>query len=208
MKDLKNKNIKRIIFDIDNTLIRGVSFYDSMKKTLEECNIKKSVEEFEKAIDNYEKYYSSYNIEDFKSHISNKLKVKLNNSFMSIYFKNLKEVVPTDNEEIKSTLEYLSNKYELVLLSNFFERVQRDRLKKMKINNYFMEYYGEKITKPNKEAYLSAANLYSPSECLIIGDNDYLDIDAPASLGFNVLKITDEKENNSINKISDLKNIL
>lgn len=39
--------------------------------------------------------------------------------------------------------------YELVLLSNYFEESQRNRLTAMRINDYFSEYYGEKIIKPN-----------------------------------------------------------
>ena len=46
----------------------------------------------------------------------------------------------------------------------------------MKIGKYFSECYGEKLIKPNKQAYLSACGNKNPSECVMIGDDIYLDI--------------------------------
>ncbi len=45
--------------------------------------------------------------------------------------------------------------YELVLLSNFFEESQRNRLVTMGVNDYFIEFYGEIIIKPSREVYLT-----------------------------------------------------
>lgn len=81
------------------------------------------------------------------------------------------------------------NDYELVLLSNFFEASQRNRLKEMGINDFFIEYYGESIIKPYNEAYQNAAGVHKPSECIIIGDNKLLDIDIPKKLGFNTIYV-------------------
>ncbi len=52
----------------------------------------------------------------------------------------------------------------------------------MGINNYFSEYYGEKIIKPNELAYMSAKGNHLPEECLIVGNDKKLDIDMPKSL--------------------------
>ena len=74
--------------------------------------------------------------------------------------------------------------YELVLLFNYFEESQRNRLTAMGINDYFSEYYGEKITKLNELSYRSSQGLYKPCECVIVGDDKKLDIDIPKTLGF------------------------
>lgn len=57
--------------------------------------------------------------------------------------------IPDDNKELIETIEKLSKQYELVLLSNYFEKSQRGRLKHIGIDKYFTEYYGEKICKPS-----------------------------------------------------------
>ena len=41
----------------------------------------------------------------------------------------------------------------------------------MGINDYFTEYYGEKIIKPNIEVYNQAKGIYIPQECIIVGDD-------------------------------------
>lgn len=54
--------IKRIIFDIDGTLIRNVNFVDAIIKTLEEYHIysEENLENFLKSIGTYEENYTSY----------------------------------------------------------------------------------------------------------------------------------------------------
>ena len=64
--------------------------------------------------------------------------------------------IPDDNQELIETIDQLSRKYELVLLSNYFEKSQRGRLEHIGIDKYFSEYYGEKICKPDRQAYSDA----------------------------------------------------
>ena len=97
---------------------------------------------------------------------------------------------------------YRLKNYELVLLSNYFEESQRNRLTNMGINHFFSEYYGEKIIKPNKEVYISSAGLYKPSECLIVGDNKMLDIDIPQGIGFNTLFVNSNGNIKSVEEIT------
>ena len=93
------------------------------------------------------------------------------------------------------------NEYELVLLSNYFEESQRNRLTAMGINDYFNEYYGESIIKPNELAYRQAQGIYQPSECVIVGDDKRLDIDVPKSLGFKTIYVN---ENGDIKRVEEL----
>ena len=205
--------IKRLIFDIDGTLIRGVNFKEAITNTMKEFGIysDQNLEKFLDAINTYENNYDNYNKKDYLYYFENQLGIRLKENFLDSYFHNLRYVIPKEFQDIKETILYLSKKHELVLLSNYFEESQRNRLEEMGINQYFKEYYGQNKIKPYKEAYMSASGNYLPSECIIIGDNIELDINIPAQLGFNTILISDNFKSDSINiirEISDLKEIL
>ncbi len=206
--------IKRLIFDIDGTIIRNVQFKDAVSQTLKETGIYsyRNLEIFLNSIKDYEKYYDNYNIKSYLDFFGNKLGVELESNFIKIFFKHLKKAIPNNSNEVKEVLQYLSLKYELVLLSNYFEKSQRNRLEKMGINKYFKEYYGEDKIKPYNESYLSAKGVYKPSECIIIGDDLELDIKKPLKLGFKTILLTDREDilldTIKIKDIKELKKIL
>lgn len=205
--------IKRLIFDIDGTLIRNVNFIDAITESLEEYHIysKENLENFLKSIGTYEDNYTSYTKEDYLQFFSKNLNVTLEEDFLSSFFKHLKKVVPASFTDEQETIAYLSKKYELVLLSNYFEESQRNRLETMGINKYFKEYYGETIIKPCKEAYLLACGSHEPSSCVIIGDHVELDCKIPKELGFHTILFSEENNtyaDKTIQNIRELKNIL
>ena len=79
---------------------------------------------------------------------------------MDTFFRNLGlYAIPDDNKKLIETIKKLSKKYELVLLSNYFEKSQRGRLEHIGIDKYFTEYYGEKICKPNRQAFVDAIRI-------------------------------------------------
>ncbi len=104
----------------------------------------------------------------------------------------------------------LSNEYELVLLTNYFKESQLNRLNRMGIGNLFLECFGEELIKPNDEIYLKACGGHLPCECVMIGDNLYLDIEKAQSLGINTIWVNHTGVNNSaiktltINKAEDV----
>ena len=202
--------IKRLIFDIDGTLNRNVQFKDAITQTLKETGIysDKNLEKFLNSIKDYEKYYDNYNSTDYLNFFGNQLGMNLESNFLEIFFKHLKTAIPNNFDEIPETLQYLSKKYELVLLSNYFEKSQRNRLEAMGINKYFKKYYGENKIKPYAESYLQAKGIFKPSECIIIGDDLELDIKKPSKLGFKTILVTD-KEDILIDtiKIQDIKEL-
>lgn len=184
--------IKRIIFDIDGTLIKGVNFKQYISNTLKQYGID-DIEQTSKFIANiktYEEKNSYYDKKLYLEHFSNVLGVQLQNAFLEIFFNELKNAVPKDSTKVKEMLDSLTD-YELVLLSNYFEESQRNRLTTMGINDYFTEYYGEKIIKPNIEVYNQAKGIYTPQECVIVGDDKILDIEIPQSLGFKTIYVNE-----------------
>ena len=89
---------------------------------------------------------------DFKVFVKNALQ-KFNIYSEQNVEKFLFAIIPKANDELLHILEELSTKYELVLLSNYFQESQMNRLNNMKIGHLFTEYHGEKITNPNRQAY-------------------------------------------------------
>ena len=194
--------IKRIIFDIDGTLITGVDFSSYVANTLKKYGIEdiEKTKQFLLNIKEYEKTYNSYDRNLYLKFFGDKLGCELDNHFLEILFQELRKAIPENAEKIKSMLAAM-NEYELVLLSNYFEESQRNRLTAMGINDYFSEYYGESIIKPNELAYRLAQGIYQPSECVIIGDDKRLDIDVPKSLGFKTIYVN---ENGDIKRVEEL----
>lgn len=151
--------IKRLIFDIDGTLIAGINFDKTITHSLSSYGIysEDNKQKFLDAISTYENYHKEYEPTQYLQHFSQALGCKLDENFLKTHFRNLGiYAIPDDNQELIKTIDQLSKKYELVLLSNYFEESQRGRLKNIGIDKYFPEYYGEKICKPHKKAFIDA----------------------------------------------------
>jgi FMN phosphatase YigB (HAD superfamily) len=151
--------IKRLIFDIDGTLITGVSFDKAITNSLLEQGIfsEENKKKFIYSISTYENYHKEYEQNQYLQYFSQNLGCNLDKNFLDIFFRNLGiYAIPDDNQVLIETIDQLSRKYELVLLSNYFEKSQRERLKHIGIDKYFSKYYGEKVCKPHKQAYLDA----------------------------------------------------
>lgn len=182
--------IKRIIFDIDGTLISGIDLKPIIIETFKKYGIEdiERINLFISNISEYERNYNCYDKDLYLNFFSNITGIKLDYNFLKILFQEAKNAIPNNIVLIREMLSTLSE-YELVLLSNYFEESQRNRLTAMGINNFFSEYYGEKIIKPNKQAYMSAKGKNEPEECLIVGNDKLLDVDIPMSLGFKALYV-------------------
>ena len=201
--------IKRLIFDVDNTLIKWIDEYTvySESHALDEIGIKydeKLLKELDDIGNSYEKYYDIYDKEKYVNYLNEKLNLNLPNNYVDIWMKYLSDCYPKDNKKLIDVLEYLSSKYELVILSNWFRLSQENRIKGMKIDKYFIKqiYTDEVKNKPNKEAFLEAIKPYNIDECIMIGDSLETDIKGANDIGMKSILI-DEKT-----KIEDLRRIL
>ncbi len=206
--------IKKLIFDLDNTLIMWKDEYlNALKETLKKYNINEDPNYVNDFIDNYEDYYDKYDKQNMLDHINNNIKEKLSMDFMNDFLEKIGYMSEPD-EEVIDTLEYLSKKYELVVLTNWFKEPQTNRLKTAKIDKYFKEIFGgEDYIKPQKEAFLTAAGETPVEECIMIGDSYTLDVMGAYNVGIKPIFMNPKhKENKNnfkeIEKLSDLKNIL
>ena len=196
--------IKRLIFDVDGTLITGVDFKSSIRNALSRLGINSSelVDKFINNIKNYEKRYDNYNRKDYLNFFSEVLGVTLDISFLDMFFDQLRRCVPKKDERLIKCISELSLNYDLVLLTNYFGESQMNRLDSMGIGKYFSHCYGEDLIKPNVDSYISACGNYKPYECVIIGDDLDLDVIVPKSLGLNTIYVGDSDFSNAVRVIN------
>lgn len=222
----KNAQIKRIIFDLDETLIDWKEeYWQTINKTFEELSIQYTNDDIKKvrlAVGNYEDGTNlTYNREKMLQSIEKNLGYKLPSNFIDIWLKHLSSCV-TDkiDNSIIETLKYLKEKYDLVILTNWFKESQENRLKKANLYNFFTEIYtADNVPmKPNKESFILAKGNYKETECIMIGDNFRVDIEGALNAGMKAIyikkdgkKIPEVNNKNfikTIYKISDLMQIL
>lgn len=201
--------IKRLIFDVDNTLITWKNeYYDySLSNTFKDLGIpydKNIIEAYDEVVEDYENYYDTYKREGFIKLLNERLNLNLPSNYIDVWMKYLSNCIETPSKEFIDTLEYLSSKYDLVILSNWFTESQVNRIKNMGIDKYFSkQIYTDKVkNKPNKEAFMEAIKPYNIDECIMIGDSKGKDIKGAESIGMKAILI-DEKT-----KIEDLRRIL
>ena len=206
--------IKKIIFDIDNTLIDFPDYIDGYQSVLDKYHVNKKAIDLYNAIGVYEECgkYQLYNKEELLKVINHELNTNLDNNFLDDYFNMYNKLITPVSDSVKDTLEYLSKKYELVTLSNWFTFSQKSRLKIAGIDKYFSNIYGTDIVpmKPKKEAFISVIGDKKIEECLMVGDNIAMDIEVPYKMGMNVYYLSKGKDSiyQSIEKIEDLKEML
>jgi putative hydrolase of the HAD superfamily len=211
--------IKKIIFDLDNTLIMwDDEYYNTLDDTLHYFNIKYDdniKNNLIKAIDNYESIYNKFNMNSMKLLMEKYANIKLPNDFVYKWTLYLENCYPKEKDkDLIETLEYLNKKYELVVLTNWFKIEQENRLKNYDILKYFKEVIGtENIpNKPNKKAFIEASKPYKIGECIMIGDSLKKDVEGALNIGMDAI-LFDYNDNykgkyKKINEIKELKNIL
>ncbi len=116
-------NIKKVIFDIDNTLIIWKQEYIcALKETLDYFDIKIDVNLVDNVIDNLEQNHKIISKEILLNDINEKFNLNLEMSFINMLFEKQKELA-FYNKKIFDTIKYLSRKYELLIFTNYFHEV-------------------------------------------------------------------------------------
>ncbi|MBP3921046.1 MAG: HAD family hydrolase [Bacilli bacterium] len=200
--------IKRIIFDLDNTLIMWQPEYiNALKKTIEKYNNGLNPNYINDLIDNYELEHNYYDKKLLLEYINKNIIELIDMNFVDEFLYNI-GFMSEPNQKVIETLEYLNKKYELVVLTNWFTKPQTERLKHAKIDKYFKEIIGaEKIRKPYKESFINACGNNKPDECLMIGDNYDIDVIGAHNAGLKVLYFNNNLKENKL-KFDEIKNII
>lgn len=192
--------IKRIIFDVDNTLIMWSDKYlFALRNVLEELMPSYNEEqllEIDGCIVAYEEEHDIYTKEAFVNYVNNKCNTQFGINFVD------KLIVEQGNcyekdEELVSIIKYLKEKYDLVVLSNWFTETQKLRLQGIGILDYFTLVSGgdERVLKPNLNAFDVVTKGYKNEECLMIGDSLKHDIIPATELGIPCIWITNKTSN-------------
>lgn len=212
--------IKRVILDIDNTLIPWKEeYFKEINNVLDELNIKhteKDYNEIRKALSEYENEYYTFDRKLMMEYINKYTKKNYPEEFIYKVTERWANCVPDKIEkETIETLEYLKFKYELVILTDWFGDQQSKRLEKLDILKYFQNIYSAEKTKrkPFKEAFMQAIGNNKSEECIMIGDNLERDIKGALNAGLNAIYYNPnhkdfDVESTDISKIAELKNIL
>ena len=165
--------IKKIIFDIDNTLIPWKKEYNyEINKALEKLNIPYTEEEATKisiAFEEYENAYLTFQKDKMVQFINEYTKKQYPKELVYEIIKGWESCVPEQIEpEIIEVLEYLKEKYELVILTDWYVDSQKARLEKVGILQYFQEVYGTEKTKrkPYPEAFFQAIGNNKPEKLM------------------------------------------
>lgn len=206
--------IRKIIFDLDNTLIMWKEEYIcALEKTIKKHNLELDAVFINNLIEDYEKYFDYYDKKILLDYINENIKIKIDMDFIDdflYYIGFFSEPV----ESVINTLDYLSKKYELVVLTNWFQIPQINRLKNAKIYEYFNNVIGgDEMLKPKEEAFIKACNKTLPNECLMVGDDYNIDIIGAHNAGLQVIYLNQNNKENKlkfreIKQIEELKNIL
>lgn len=207
--------MKAIIFDVDNTLIDWKDeFVFALRDLLKEKHPNITEEEIikiDKVIDENEKYLKALNKEEFLEYIRNKCNINFSEDFVDRLIVAQGRCVYEDEELIK-TIEYLSSKYDLYVISNWFTKTQQLRLEKMGIAKYFKNIWGADTNyfKPDVKAFDVILEKYKKEDCLYVGDKFEIDIIPALKVGMNAIWKTNNESDKyqTIKNINELKNIL
>ena len=196
--------IKKIIFDLDNTLMDWIDEYDyALRDTLIKYNINFDYTILSKSIDEYDHISKIYNSYDLMNFLNNKHNLNLTIDFINDWLRELGTKGKVDSK-VKELLEYLSSKYELDVLTNWESNCQINRLKSAGIYKYFKKVYGgETLKKPDEKAFMKVIEPYNVSECIMVGDSLYLDIEPAMKLGIKTYMVKRD-----IKSILELKEML
>lgn len=203
--------MKKIIFDLDDTLMM---FNDSYIKDYCEI-INGTFEEginLYKAIGKYEQIADLYDKNDMLDFINN----DQGTNYTMENLNDLEKIIATKwlkyvPDGTRDVLEYLYNRYELYVLTNWFSDNQKDRLKNAGLLKYFKEVVGADMfkAKPNIDGYLYIIGNTNKEDVIMIGDNVDIDIKGANDSGIkSILADYRNRYPNYDNRITDIKELM
>lgn len=202
----------RFIFDLDGTLLNGNFEKERkyFKSILSTEDYEKFIKVYLKLLMKYEDIFKNYNIHELSEFLTKESKVNITDDVIEGWIDINCDIDDVINDGVIETLEYLKSKDKsLVVLTNWFYKTQKERLKNAGLLQYFDEIYaGDSVLKPNKESYLSACGPYAIEDCVIIGDNLQKDVYVPSIIGMDAVYYnTNNNYFQNTNKVLSIKNI-
>ena len=226
-------NIKHVFFDLDHTLW---DFDKNAKLSFEQIFKEQKIAV---ALDDFLEVYTPINFEYWKLYREEKvnkatlryrrlkdtfdaLDYTINDDLINVLSEDFIKFLPNYNHLIEGTidvLDYLSEKYQLHIITNGFKEVQNLKLEKSNIKKYFKivitsESVGVKKPNPKIFEYALAQVSAQPQDCIMIGDNIEADILGAFNAGILPIHLELNKNGNTknafaqINALKELKQYL
>lgn len=225
--------IQHVFFDLDHTL------WDFEKNS--ELSLKKVFDKQNMTIDlnDFLEIYKPLNIKYWKLYRDEKITKKelrygrLKNTFDALNYlisDDLIDIIATEYinflpdfnhlfEDAFEILDYLKEKYQLHIITNGFEEIQKKKMETSKILRYFdviitSESVG--VKKPNPKVFNFALEKANAKNCtsIMIGDSIEADIEGALSVGMTAIYVNFENEKvnnvnfNSVTSLIDIKKYL
>lgn len=209
--------MKKIVFDLDNTLLFLSSDWKIYyQKFLDKHHFPISPKVFYSTIGSFEKEHPDQLVtKDFFIHYLNeKLSISMTEEILQDFFEIYAEIPLLKLKEVSLVLKYLSSKYDLIVYSNWFVENQILRLKKNHLYSFFKKIHGcDTIPiKPSKRGIESIIGNGKKEDYLFIGDSIEYDLKMPNSLGIDTIfyngKHIVQEQYSEIFHIENLKSIL
>lgn len=226
-------NIKHVFFDLDHTLW---DFDKNAKLSFEQIFKEQKIAV---ALNDFLEVYTPINFEYWKLYREEKvnkatlryrrlkdtfdaLDYTINDDLINVLSEDFIKFLPNYNHLIEGTidvLDYLSEKYQLHIITNGFKEVQNLKLEKSNIKKYFKTVITSEsvgVKKPNPKIFeyaLAQANA-QPQDCIMIGDNVEADILGAFNAGILPIHLELNKNGNTknafaqINALKELKQYL
>lgn len=209
--------IKKIIFDLDNTLLfLSDEWKENYKRFIEKYNLNISTNDLFLCIGNFEKKMNNIVVSKQKlsEYVSNDLFIDFTTNMILELLEIYDNTSLLNTDTIYDILNYLSEKYELIAYTNWFTDDQIKRLKKYDLDKFFTKVYGWDILpkKPSKEGLSEIIKNDDIENYIFIGDSIELDLEVPYSMGIATIfynrKNIKQNKYKEIFKIEELKKIL
>ena len=212
---MKKEEINAVLFDLDDTLVNSKKAeYNAI------CKFKNLYIEFNKVEDaDFAKEWSKITMETYERYHSGEIsfeelkigRMKRLFSYYSIIisdedskekFKEYQNIYEKNwilFDDAKEVLEYLKNKYKLVILSNGDGKQQRKKIEYTGLDKYFFYIVISSevgYSKPEKEIFEIACKMVNskPENCIMIGDKYKVDIEGSLNAGMYGIWINRKKE--------------
>ena len=208
---------KKIIFDLDNTLLfLSDEWKEAYKKFIDKYNLHISAEDLFACIGDFEKNIKNITVSKEKlcRYVNNVLGIDLNKEMILGLSEVYADTALLNINITYDVLNYLSKKYELIAYTNWFTDNQMKRLKKHNLDKFFSKVYGWDILpkKPSKEGVKKIIKNDAIDDYIFIGDSIELDLEVPDSMGMDTIfynrKNIKQNKYKEIYNIEELKNIL
>lgn len=208
--------IKNLIFDLDDTIIKDEKEdSECYKEALKNCgyseekyyDIYEAIDEYDKLITEDNMYYDKTEmLKTINKLLHTNYDMKLMDEILKLSGKYWTKRVIID----ENTIRKLSEKFNLYVYTNYYTKVQENRLRNIGYLKYFKKVfgadkYGSKVFKKAFEKVLEEINA-KPEECIMIGDDKSRDILAANNVGMKSIlyDYTGEKSK----KIVDVKDYI